>query len=75
LKYAQLTLVDHIQNVDLKAKKVTVKRKLEGRHEIVEASMPVMMTVVREINHRVIRLSPSAWRRKRRKLQSGITRY
>ena len=51
LKYAQLTLVDHIQNIDLKAKKVTVRRKLEGRHEIVEASMPVMMTVVREINH------------------------
>ncbi len=51
LKYAQLTLVDHIQNIDLKAKKVTVRRKLEGRHEIVEASMPVMITVVREINH------------------------
>jgi len=51
LKYAQLTLVDHIESIDLKAKKVTVRRKLEGRHEIVEASMPVMMTVVREINH------------------------
>jgi electron transfer flavoprotein beta subunit len=51
LKYAQLTLVDQIQSVDLKNKKVTVRRKLEGRHEIVEASLPVMITVVREINH------------------------
>jgi electron transfer flavoprotein beta subunit len=50
LKYAQLTLVDQIQNVDLKSRKVTVRRKLEGRHEIVEASLPAMITVVREIN-------------------------
>lgn len=51
LKYAQLTLVDQIQSVDMKAKKVIVRRKLEGRHEIVEASLPAMLTVVREINH------------------------
>jgi len=51
LKYAQLTLVDQIQSVDLKTKKVIVRRKLEGRHEIVEAAMPVLLTVVREINH------------------------
>ncbi len=50
LGYAQLTLVDQIQDVDLERKKVTVRRKLEGRHEIVEARLPVMMTVVREIN-------------------------
>ena len=50
LKYSQLTLVDQIQNVDLSAKKVRVRRKLEGRHEIVEASLPAMITVVREIN-------------------------
>ncbi len=50
LKYSQLTLVDQIQNVDLEAKKVRVRRKLEGRHEIVEAPLPVLITVVREIN-------------------------
>ena len=50
LKYQQLTLVDQIQNVDLQTKKVKVRRKLEGRHEIVEASLPSMITVVREIN-------------------------
>ena len=50
LKYSQLTLVDQIQNVDLEAKKVRVRRKLEGRHEIVEAPLPALITVVREIN-------------------------
>ena len=50
LQYSQLTLVDQIQNVDLLAKNVVVKRKLEGRHEIVEAPLPALITVVREIN-------------------------
>jgi electron transfer flavoprotein beta subunit len=50
LGFVQLTLVDQIQNVDLKMKKIRVRRKLEGRHEIVEAPLPVLITVVREIN-------------------------
>ena len=50
LGYIQLTLVDQIQHVDLKARKIRVRRKLEGRHEIVEAPLPVLVTVVREIN-------------------------
>jgi len=50
LGYAQLTLVDQVQDVDTDRKKVTVRRKLEGRHEIVEAALPAMLTVVREIN-------------------------
>jgi electron transfer flavoprotein beta subunit len=51
LNYSQLTLVDQIQEVDLTAKKVKVRRKLEGRHEIVESSLPALIAVVREINH------------------------
>jgi len=51
LGYAQLTLVDSIDKVDIPAKKLRVKRKLEGRHEIVEAPMPAMLSVLREINH------------------------
>ena len=31
-------------------KTIKVRRKLEGRHEIVEAPLPVMITVVRELN-------------------------
>lgn len=50
LEYSQLTLVDQIQNVDLQTRKVKVRRKLEGRHEIVEAPLPALITVVREIN-------------------------
>lgn len=50
LGYTQLTLVDHIQSVDVPGKRIRVRRKLEGRHEIVEAPLPVLLTVVREIN-------------------------
>jgi electron transfer flavoprotein beta subunit len=45
-----LTLVDIIEEIDLKAKKVTVRRKLEGRHEVVAAPLPAMISVLREIN-------------------------
>ena len=50
LNYSQLTLVDHIEKLDLENKTIRVRRKLEGRHEIVEAPLPAMITVVREIN-------------------------
>lgn len=51
LGYSQLTLVDRIENVDVKTKKIRVRRRLEGRHEIVEAPLPAMVAVLREINH------------------------
>jgi electron transfer flavoprotein beta subunit len=47
---SQLTLVDRIEEVDLKTKQVKVRRKLEGRHEIVVAPLPAMIAVLREIN-------------------------
>ncbi|MFA5316481.1 MAG: electron transfer flavoprotein subunit beta, partial [Dehalococcoidales bacterium] len=50
LGYTQLTLVESIEGLDLEANKVRVKRKLEGRRELVVASLPVLLTVVREIN-------------------------
>ncbi len=50
LGYTQLTLVDQIQDVDLTSRKIRARRKLEGRHEIIEAPLPVLMSVVREIN-------------------------
>ena len=46
----QLTLVDKILELDLAKRRIKVSRKLEGRHEIVEAPLPVMITVVRELN-------------------------
>ncbi len=50
LGLCQLTLVDRIEHLDLERRRITVRRKLEGRHEIVEASLPAMLTVVRELN-------------------------
>ncbi len=50
LRYGQLTLVDQIQSIDLSSNKIRVRRKLERRREIVEAPLPVLITVVREIN-------------------------
>ena len=48
---SQLTLVDRIEEVDVENKRVKVRRKLEGRHEIVEAPLPAMIAVLREINN------------------------
>jgi len=50
LGYSQLTLVERIENIDLQTKKLIARRKLEGRDEVVEASLPAMISVVREIN-------------------------
>lgn len=50
LDYSQLTLVDRIEDFDVKAKKIKVRRKLEGRYEIVEAPIPAVISVLREIN-------------------------
>ena len=50
LGYTQLTLVDRIESIDPVKRRIKVRRKLEGRHEIVEAPLPVMLTVVRELN-------------------------
>ncbi len=50
LGYSQLTYVDCIEHVDLKIRRLRVRRKLEDRHEVVEAPLPALLTVVREIN-------------------------
>jgi electron transfer flavoprotein beta subunit len=50
LGFSQLTLVDRIESIDFTSNTIKVRRKLEGRHEIVEAPLPVMITVVRELN-------------------------
>ncbi len=50
LGYTQLTLVDRIEAIDPEKKLIRVRRKLEGRHEIVEGPLPALLTVVREVN-------------------------
>ena len=50
LGFTQLTLVDRIEHLAFIEKRIRVRRKLEGRYEIVEARLPAMITVVRELN-------------------------
>jgi len=50
LKLSQLTLVDRILEIDLEKRTIKVRRKLEGRKEVVQANLPALLTVVREIN-------------------------
>jgi electron transfer flavoprotein beta subunit len=50
LGFTQLTLVDQVVSMDAGERRVRVRRKLEGRHEIVESPLPAMLTVVRELN-------------------------
>lgn len=50
LAFSQLTLVDRIENIDLTAKKVIVRRKVGSWREKVEAPLPALIAVVREIN-------------------------
>ncbi len=50
LGYTQLTLVDRVEEIDPAGMCIRVRRKLEGRHEIVEAPLPALLTVVRELN-------------------------
>ena len=50
LGLCQLTLVDRVEEIDRGSRRIKVRRKLEGRHEIVEAPLPALLTVVREVN-------------------------
>ncbi|HSR10956.1 MAG TPA: electron transfer flavoprotein subunit beta/FixA family protein [Thermodesulfobacteriota bacterium] len=50
LGFAQLTLVDQIVDFSPDTRAITVRRKLEGRKEIVQSTLPVVLTVVREGN-------------------------
>ncbi len=50
LGYSQLTLIDRIEEMDLSAKQVKVRRKMRTRSEIVIAPLPAMIAVTREVN-------------------------
>jgi electron transfer flavoprotein beta subunit len=46
----QLTYVAKVREIDLAKKKIVVERMLENGREVVEASLPVLITVVKDIN-------------------------
>lgn len=50
LGLTQLTYVDEVVNVDEQARRITVRRHLEGAHEILEGPLPALLTVLKEIN-------------------------
>jgi electron transfer flavoprotein beta subunit len=49
LGYTQLTYVSEIINVDTAKGLITVRREIEGGHQIIEAKMPVLLTVELEL--------------------------
>ncbi|NPU98959.1 MAG: electron transfer flavoprotein subunit beta/FixA family protein [Candidatus Omnitrophica bacterium] len=50
LRFSQLTLVDQILAIDHSRGTIKVRRKLETHYETVDAKLPALLTVVREIN-------------------------
>jgi electron transfer flavoprotein beta subunit len=50
LGFAQLTLVDQIIDFSPEGRTITVRRKLEGRKEVVQTQLPALLTMVREGN-------------------------
>jgi electron transfer flavoprotein beta subunit len=49
LCFSQLTYVSEIRNVDLSKKTITVRREIEGASQVVEASLPALLTVELEL--------------------------
>jgi electron transfer flavoprotein beta subunit len=50
LNFSQLTLVDKVIEIDTRKRIIRAQRKLEEYHELVEAGLPALITVEREIN-------------------------
>jgi electron transfer flavoprotein beta subunit len=50
LGFAQLTLVDQIIDFSPEGRTITVRRRLEGRKEVVQTQLPALLTMVREGN-------------------------
>jgi electron transfer flavoprotein beta subunit len=50
LGYTQLTLVDKVVTIDIEHKRIVVRRKTDEQHEIIEARLPALLTIVREAN-------------------------
>jgi electron transfer flavoprotein beta subunit len=50
LGYAQITLVDRVVEVDAKKGRLVARAKFDESYEVIEAALPAVITVVREIN-------------------------
>lgn len=71
LSSEQLTYVNKVAWIDVKSKLIRVNRQLEDGIEVVESKMPVLLTVLKDINHirragmpgmlRAARYKPIVW--------------
>lgn len=50
LGYAQITLVDRVIEVDAASGRLVARAKFDDSYEVIEATLPAVITVVREIN-------------------------
>jgi electron transfer flavoprotein beta subunit len=50
LGFCQLTLIDQIIEINGEERSIIVRRKLEGRREVLKARLPALISVVREVN-------------------------
>ena len=50
LGYAQITLVDRVIDIDLTSGRLVARAKFDDSYEVIEATLPAVITVVREIN-------------------------
>lgn len=71
LELEQLTYVERIRGIDVETRRITVERHLEDGVEVVETSLPALITVVESINEvrrasmpgmlRAVRYEPTTW--------------
>jgi len=50
MKIPQLTYVSKVREIDLENKRIVVERMLEDGKEVVECSLPTLITVMKDIN-------------------------
>jgi len=50
LGYAQVTLVDRVIEMDGRSRRLVARTVFDDRYEVIEATLPALITVVREIN-------------------------
>jgi len=50
LGWSQITYVGKIESVDLKERRIRARRVLEGAEEVVEAPLPALLTVLKELS-------------------------
>ncbi|HEX2986157.1 MAG TPA: electron transfer flavoprotein subunit beta/FixA family protein, partial [Caproiciproducens sp.] len=74
LKIPQLTYIERIIGIDIKEYKITVHRKLDDGYEVIESTLPCLLTIEKDINElsysplpdmiKAAKFSPAVWEAK-----------